>query len=84
MNCSYLIGIKGNRNPCGNEGTVQCYYRQNWRIRKQAAQFARMYGHDAVYLLHSYSHAVCGLSPAEFVQHVKHVGKLLFKKGTQP
>lgn len=71
----YLIGIKGNRHFCGNTGTVVLSGMQTpKRIRQAAQNFQRMYAHDEVYLINTYSQSMCEMDGDRFVNFVRKNG----------
>lgn len=72
MSMRYLIGVKDSYHPCGNSGTLGTRYKAPHKLREVAQRFAKMYGHDEVYLLDHYPQRLCELCNAAFVDYVRH------------
>ena len=73
----YLIGIKNNYNLCGNEGTLITSYKNNSKIMELANNFKKMYNHNEVYLLNSYTQNMCELTNKKFVEYFRNNCKRL-------
>lgn len=71
----YLIGIRKNYHPLGNDGTFRTRYKSEKKIKEIAKSFAKMYQLDEVYLLQRYQQKLCELSNEEFVKYVRQNGK---------
>lgn len=67
----YLIGIKNNTNPCGNEGTLITHYKMNSKITEVANNFKKMYNHDEVYSSDIYTQKMCEMTGKDFVEYVR-------------
>jgi len=69
----YLIGIKKDVHPCGNDGTLITRYKAEYKRRETAQRFAAMYALDEVFGLQEqeYTQKLCEMEPAEFVDYIR-------------
>ena len=74
---SWLLGVKDGAHPLGTDGTIPCYYIRRDKVRALAKSFQDMHNFDEVWELHDtkWTQQACELSPSEFVEYVRKVGK---------
>ena len=71
----YLIGIRKNPHPLGNDGKLITRYKSEKKIKEVAKNFAKMNQLDEVYLIKTYTQKMCELTASEFVDYVRQKGK---------
>lgn len=70
----YLIGIRNNISPAGNDGTQHTHYVRRAKIDQQGERFATMHKLDEVWLMNEYTQKMCEMKMSEFVEYVRSHG----------
>ena len=71
----YLIGIRKNCHPLGNDGKLITRYKTMKKRQELAKRFADMYKLDEVYGVTTYTQKMCEMTNSEFVDFIRKNGK---------